>query len=104
MKSKISQAEAFERTALEKFRKERPERFTETNLKRLYYLRSMKGPCPKSCSPSDWCRGGKCDLEGCYYEDPPGTDIPSVGCAGAFYGIVLSMIIAGVILILLFLK
>lgn len=23
-------------------------------------------PCNKSCSPLDYCRGGKCDIEGCY--------------------------------------
>lgn len=22
--------------------------------------------CSKSCSPSDWYKGGKCDLNGCY--------------------------------------
>jgi 5-methylcytosine-specific restriction endonuclease McrA len=24
--------------------------------------------CSASCSPSDWCKGGKCDLNGCYKE------------------------------------
>jgi hypothetical protein len=24
--------------------------------------------CHHSCGPSDWYRGGKCDLMGCYYE------------------------------------
>jgi hypothetical protein len=24
--------------------------------------------CDKSCSPSDWRNGGKCDLNGCYFE------------------------------------
>lgn len=24
--------------------------------------------CYKSCSPSDWHKGGKCDINGCYYE------------------------------------
>lgn len=25
--------------------------------------------CDKACSPSDWHKGGKCDLNGCYHED-----------------------------------
>jgi hypothetical protein len=25
-------------------------------------------PCSKSCSPIDYCVGGKCDIEGCYGE------------------------------------
>jgi len=24
--------------------------------------------CDKPCSPSDWYKGGKCDINGCYYE------------------------------------
>lgn len=27
-----------------------------------------KEPCTKSCSQSDWYKGGKCDINGCYYE------------------------------------
>ena len=30
----------------------------------------MNASCKRSCSPSDWCKGGKCDLNGCYFERP----------------------------------
>jgi hypothetical protein len=26
----------------------------------------LTSSCDKPCSPSDWCKGGKCDLNGCY--------------------------------------
>jgi hypothetical protein len=26
--------------------------------------------CDKPCGPSDWYKGGKCDRNGCYYEQP----------------------------------
>lgn len=25
-----------------------------------------KFSCPTSCGPSDYCKGGRCDREGCY--------------------------------------
>lgn len=43
------------------------------SIKQLYdiyceTLNSENISCNKSCSPSDWHKGGKCDLNGCYHE------------------------------------
>lgn len=43
------------------------------SIKQLYgiYLETMNGKnvsCNKSCSPSDWYKGGKYDINGCYYK------------------------------------
>jgi len=35
-------------------------------IKELKTVREIKS-CGKSCGPSDFCKGGKCDKNGCYY-------------------------------------
>lgn len=37
-----------------------------------YYLEkeeTQTGSCDKSCGPSDFCEGGKCDKNGCYHKN-----------------------------------
>ena len=33
-----------------------------------------KKSCSKSCGPGDWYKGGKCDVNGCFYTTPTLAD------------------------------
>ncbi len=67
-KRKLYEQEKQEKKILEGYKKSSIRLMSQEEFDRLNYLRKVDfTSCTKSCSPNDWCKDGKCDINGCYF-------------------------------------